>query len=256
MAGKRKKQIVRIRENKSLRPGYYKISVGSDSLARVCRPGQFFMLTVPGVFLKRPLSVYSASNGKIEFLYKAVGKGTRCLSELKPGGEIEIIGPLGNGYDLAAAKGKEPVFVAGGTGIASLSFLAEKLKSKGILYYGAKNKNEIVGLEKFKNLGWKIVLSTDDGSSGDKGFVTDSCNSGLSGAGRGKRVMFCCGPHAMMKKCKEIAAGCGIQAFASLEEIMACGTGICQGCVAKISGEYKRVCSDGPVFGLGEIDEN
>lgn len=187
------------------------------------------------------------------FLYKVIGKGTDSLSKMKAGEELEVLGPLGHGYDISAAKGKKPVFVAGGTGIASLSFLAERLKSKGTIFYGAKTRKEVVGLEKFRKLGWKTVISTDDGTIGVKGFVTDSCSKDLSAKDCKSNILFCCGPHAMMKKIKGIAEENSIEAYASLEEVMACGTGICQGCVVKIAGEYKRVCSDGPVFNLRDV---
>ncbi|MFH1368537.1 MAG: dihydroorotate dehydrogenase electron transfer subunit [Elusimicrobiota bacterium] len=257
MAIKRKNQIVRIRENKAIAPGYYKISLISPFLARVSCPGQFCLLNVPGVFLKRPLSVYSAGGAKVAFLYKVVGPGTENLSKLKPGREIEVLGPLGTGYNVKTLNGKRPVLVAGGTGIASLNFLAEKLKVKGILFCGAKTKKELAGLEKFRKSGWKIEIATDDGTQGFKGFVTGLLKAYLSAPERRNEkgeILYCCGPRGMLKECKSIAEKHEIEACASMEEMVACGTGSCQGCVVKIKGEYKRVCADGPVFRLQDIE--
>jgi dihydroorotate dehydrogenase electron transfer subunit len=174
---------------------------------------------------------------------------------MKPGGEIEIFGPLGSGYDISRVKGnKIPVLIAGGTGIASLSFLAEVIKTKGVIFYGARTKGELVGVDRLRKLGWQVETATDDGSNGFKGFVTDLCEGSLNKMTRGDILMFCCGPRAMLKKCKELAIKYNIEGCASLEEMMACGTGNCQGCVAKIAGEYRRVCADGPVFELKDIE--
>lgn len=151
---------------------------------------------------------------------------------------------------------KVPVLIAGGTGIASLSFLAERLKVEGIIFTGSRTKKELVGLDRFRKLGWQVETATDDGSAGFKGFVTDLCGGPLAKMACRETVMFCCGPRGMLKRCAALAKKYNIEGYASLEEMMACGTGCCQGCAVKISGEYKRACSDGPVFRLGDIDED
>jgi len=188
LVAKRRDKDCKIISNREICSGYYELKIKSPLLAGQCVPGQFFMLTVPGVFLRRPLSVYDAKNGIISFLYKVVGKGTKILSEMKSG-EIKILGPLGSGYPLTPlSKLQTPnsVIVAGGTGIASVHFLASKLRRKGTLFYGAKTKKDLLCLDKFKKIGWKIIVSTEDGSKGHKGFITKqfeewSVKSGVNG---------------------------------------------------------------------------
>lgn len=234
-------------------PGYYRIVFEAEDLARVSCPGQFCMLKAPEAYLRRPLSIYSVSGSKVEFLYRVVGKGTDALSALLPGASIEILGPLGNGYPQKKSDNKLPVLVAGGTGIASLNFLAQKLKDKGQLFYGARNRTELVCLDNFRALGWKMELATDDGSVGYKGIVTDLLENYLAGKENRELVIFACGPHAMLKRTAEIAKDYEVMCFVSLEEKMACGVGNCQGCAVKSGETYKMVCKDGPVFAIEEI---
>jgi dihydroorotate dehydrogenase electron transfer subunit len=207
------------------------------------------MISVPGVFLRRPISVHDSKKGCITFLYKIAGKGTKILSTLESG-EIKVLGPLGSGYDLKLAKNSEPVIAAGGTGIASVHFLASKLKKNGTLFYGARSKEDLLCLGQFKKLGWKIVLATDDGSKGHKGFITDLLESKLNNTD----TLFACGPSPMLKKVLKIAKDKKVKGFVSLEEKMACGMGNCQGCAVKINGVNKMACKDGPVFKIEETE--
>ncbi|MDR2192721.1 MAG: dihydroorotate dehydrogenase electron transfer subunit [Endomicrobium sp.] len=248
----------KIISNTEIGQGYFELKIQAGAaLLRACKPGQFFMLTIPGVFLRRPLSVHDAKDGEISFLYKVVGKGTKILSRIKTGG-LSALGALGNGYPLDTPL--LPIIVAGGTGIASVYFLASKLKNKGILYYGARSKKDLLCLDKFKKLGWKIVVSTEDGSKGFKGYITDALEKQLtankepSRDAKLKNLLFVCGPNAMMKAVFKIAKEKNIKGFASLEEKMACGIGNCQGCAVKINGQNKMTCKDGPVFKIEDIE--
>ncbi|MDR3113582.1 MAG: dihydroorotate dehydrogenase electron transfer subunit [Endomicrobium sp.] len=244
----------KIISNKEVCFGYFelKVKVGAD-LINSCRAGQFFMISVPNVFLRRPLSICDAKGNVVSFLYKAAGKGTKILSEIQTG-QIQMLGPLGSGYPKQ--RKSYPIIVAGGTGIASVHFLASKLKNKGTLFYGARSKKDLLFLDKFKKLGWKIAVSTEDGSKGHKGFITDLLcqldarivNSCVP------LTLYVCGPTPMMKAVFKIAKEKGIKGFASLEEKMACGIGNCQGCAVQISGQNKMTCKDGPVFKIEEIE--
>jgi len=250
---KRINQPLTIRENSQICPGYYRIVLEGQDLARACGPGQFCMLKVPGTYLKRPLSIYSVSGSRVEFLYKTIGKGTEILSGLCAGAIIEVLGPLGNGYPYKKHDSKLPVLVAGGTGIASLNFLAETLGSKGLLFYGARNRMELVCLDNFRKLGWQMEITTDDGSTGSKGIVTSLLENYLVGKDNKETVIYSCGPYAMLRKTAEIAKDYEVKGFVSLEEKMACGVGNCQGCAVKVGDTYKMVCKDGPVFEIEEI---
>jgi len=228
--------------------------IKAEQLARFSLPGQFCQIKIPGVYLRRPLSIAGAKHGKLSFIYKVVGEGTEILSGLGKGSIVEILGPLGKGYPVELAENKIPVLVAGGSGIASLSFLADKLKKPGVLFYGAKNKAEVINLSHFKKLGWETIIATEDASAGLKGYITTACADHFKKADCRKMIIFACGPHAMLGKVSAIADEFGIDGYASLEEKMACGIGICQGCAVKIKGEYKRACTDGPVFNMADVD--
>ena len=243
-----------IRENIQVCPGYYRMVLEAENLARVSCPGQFCMLKIPGTYLRRPLSIYSVSGSKVEFLYKVVGSGTKSLCGLLPGASLEVLGPLGNGYALDGAGDKKlPLLVAGGTGIASLNFLAEKMHRPGLLFYGAKNRTELVCLDNFRKLGWKMELATEDGSAGYKGMITDIFENYLVGKDIDGFVLYSCGPAAMLAKAARTAKDFELQGFISLEEKMACGVGNCQGCAVRSGETYKMVCKDGPVFRIEEI---
>lgn len=239
-------------ENKNICLNFYKFSVVSKEIASAANAGQFCMIGLEKVFLRRPLSIYSVdkNTGTVSFLYKVIGKGTDILSTMSVGEQIKILGPLGNSYPVQIQEDKETVLVAGGTGVASISFLASTLKQKGSLYYGVKNEKELICLKEFKKMGWKIFVSTEDGSYGYKGFVTDLLAKQI----QQNSIVYVCGPTPMMKKVAEIAKEKNISGYASLEEKMACGVGNCQGCAVKIKDGYKMVCKDGPVFSLTDID--
>lgn len=249
MVAERRDKNCLIISNNRLCADYFELTVKDGVMSKQCRPGQFFMISVPGVFLRRPISVHDAKNGKISFLYKIAGKGTKILSEIKTG-EIKMLGPLGKGYELKQKNGSLPVIVAGGTGIASVHYLAAKLKTKGTLYYGARSGKDLLCLDKFRKLGWKISISTEDGSKGHKGFITDVLEKKL----KNTDTVYSCGPTPMLKKVIDIAKNKGAGGFVSLEEKMACGIGSCQGCAVKINGRYKMTCKEGPVFKIEEVE--
>lgn len=243
-----------IRENRNVCPGYYRIVFEAPFLARVSCAGQFCLVSVPGVFLRRPLSITGSAGKKLSFLYRVVGPGTANLAALKAGTAVTVLGPLGNGYDLRPLKkGITPVLVAGGTGIASLAFLAQQLPRVGVLFFGARCAKDLVALEGFRKRGWKIHLATEDGSRGHRGYVTDRLLEYAAAADPATTVLYACGPHPMLEKVAEIARTYRIEGYVSLEEMMACGLGNCQGCAVKIQDSYKMVCKDGPVFAINDV---
>jgi len=237
----------KIKSNKHVCLSFYEIIVESSKIASCAVPGQFCMVSVPNAYLRRPLSIYKTTKTTVSFLYKIVGKGTEIMASLRAGDSVKVLGPLGTGYPLndKTIIG-DPVLVAGGTGIASVHFLASKLKNKGVLFYGARTKKELLCLSEFKKLGWKVFVATEDGSQGFKGFVTDLMKEKI----KKDNIVYTCGPTPMMKKVIETVKDLKLKGYASLEEKMACGIGNCQGCAVKIGGEYKMVCKDGPVFSM------
>lgn len=235
----------KIKSNKHVCLSFYEIIVEAPEMAHSAQPGQFCMVSVPNSYLRRPLSIYKSGKNTLSFLYKIVGKGTEVLAALKPGDQIKVLGPLGMAYPYKNI-GAVPVLVAGGTGIASVHFLASKLKNKGVLFYGARTKKELLCLSEFKKLGWKVFVATEDGTQGFKGFVTDLMKEKI----KKDNIVYTCGPTPMMKKVIETVKALKLKGYASLEEKMACGIGNCQGCAVKIGDEYKMVCKDGPVFSM------
>ncbi len=217
--------------------------------------GQFFMFGVKNCgkdpLLKRPFCYFRKRGGAIEILYRVVGKMTSIMKGLRPGDEVEILGPLGNVYPVEEAEcGKKlPLVIAGGVGIASVYPLLERLKGRAILFYGGRNGKEILLRKELRELSKKLVVATDDGSLGSRGTAVDAAKNFLNGKNREDFVLYACGPNGMLKA----ANGLGIEGYIASEEKMACGIGVCLGCAVKTKDGYKRACKDGPVFRTGEI---
>ncbi len=223
------------------------------------------------IFLRRPFSICVAKNKTFSIFFKVVGPGTDILSQKKEGDVLNIIGPLGCGYFLSSLPSPlSPIFVAGGTGIASLFFLAKRVtnhKPRATIFIGAKTKKEIFFKKELEKNGCKVIASTDDGSYGHKGYISDVFSRYLSTIHYPLfTAVYACGPRPMLKKIAETSEKYKLKCYVSLEEKMACGVGACMGCVVKTristdmktqintaDFEYKRVCKDGPVFDADEI---
>jgi dihydroorotate dehydrogenase electron transfer subunit len=210
--------------------------------------------------LRRPFTISGVSGDSVEVLFQVKGSGTEIMSKWEPGRIVNILGPLGNGFSIPADL-KNAYLVGGGMGIAPLLFLARNLNSKGVdvkIFFGARSVSETIILEDQDLDGCELYYSTDDGSKGDKGFITESLNNILKSAsvnGFINASIFCCGPINMSEIISETALTFNLPCQVSLEEKMACGVGACLGCVTCVKGDkYKRVCVDGPVFESMEID--
>jgi dihydroorotate dehydrogenase electron transfer subunit len=220
-------------------------------------PGQFYMLEVGNSYdplLKRPFSYFRKTLEGIQFFYTIKGKGTSLMKDFKQGRIIKLIGPLGTGYPKPE-DGYTPLLVVGGTGIASIFPLAETLAKKAHILYGARNKDEILILDELKGLTDELIISTDDGSIGEKCTVVDILNDFLTRhlSSVTHYLLYACGPKPMLEAVSKIAVDKSIKGYVSLEENMACGFGACLGCAVKTINGYKRVCKEGPVFSMEEI---
>ncbi len=220
--------------------------------------------------LKRPFSIHRIVDNDFQLLYKVVGKGTYILSKKKPGDILDVIGPLGNGFPVNKTQ-NNIILVAGGLGIAPIFALAEKLippipplkkgefqsppLGKPVLFYGARTKKELLCTEDLKSIGISTVISTDDGSFGHKGSITDILKKHLSRYPSlvTDSVLFACGPKPMLKSLSSLSRKNKIKGYITLEENMACGLGACLGCVINTKNGFKCVCKDGPVFSIDEI---
>jgi dihydroorotate dehydrogenase electron transfer subunit len=208
-------------------------------------PGQFFMIWIPKID-EIPMSV-SYINKKIKAItFKRIGEATNELFNLKVGDKLGIRGPYGNGFNII---GKNILFVAGGTGIAMIAPSVESVKNNKInntVLLGAKNKNELFFINRISKCGVELYTSTDDGSEGYKGFVTDLAKEIIQ-KNKFDQILTC-GPELMMKKLFEISKNISFQA--SLERYMKCGFGLCGQCCV---GDGLRVCKEGPVFDGKEL---
>lgn len=259
----------KIIDNKSLNKDFRLITISPLPEVLVPEPGQFYMLQVSSNYdplLKRPFSIFKYGDNMLKFLYRIKGKGTSCLSNFKRGDSIYAIGPLGNGF--SAPQG-DFIAVAGGIGVASLFPLLEKYKNRAYLFYGARNKEELVMVEESSALAKEIFITTEDGSERQKGLVTDLLKDSLF-VTHYLLPMYACGPTPMLKELSNIVVNPPftkgeIKCYVSLEEHMACGVGACLGCAVRVRSQitdhgsqgseliYERICKEGPVFDLKDI---
>jgi dihydroorotate dehydrogenase electron transfer subunit len=208
-------------------------------------PGQFVMLKIPSqcTFLRRPFGIMGLSRGVLALLYKIRGEGTHAMSGLKEGETVSVIGPLGTGFN-AGIKG-QAIYVAGGAGLPPLLALYNKT-NRGEFLLGVKTEDDIP----FDYIPGKTRIASEDGSIGYKGLVTDLL-SGLKI--KTPSVIYTCGPLPMLKEVSLIAESIGAKCQVSLEERMACGFGVCSGCVARTVKGNRSICVNGPVFDASEL---
>jgi dihydroorotate dehydrogenase electron transfer subunit len=228
----------------------------------MAHPGQFVMLRVSenmDPLLARPFGISSLpSRSSLELIYRVVGKGTSLLTQRKEGTSLNILGPIGNGFPLPE-RGTTPVLIAGGSGFPPLHFLSLKAGSRAHLFVGARNKDclpPVTIVKSFRAAVEKVHLATDDGSAGERGVTADLLSAYLTAMERKTHlVLYACGPHAMLSAVSRIASMHSLPCYVSMEERMACGVGACMGCSVEMrTGEYKRVCKDGPVFASKDIE--
>lgn len=249
-----------------LQPGIIDMEIAAPEAAMVAQAGQFVnvYLNDKSRLLPRPISIcrINRNNGTLRLVFRIAGEGTKQMAAFKPGDEIKIMGPLGNGFIDTDIK--NAVLFGGGIGIPPMLGLAEKLHSEGIKVtsvLGYRDKNTFLD-EEFEKYG-DVVIATDDGSSGFHGNVVQAAESLgiLKDKASGETCIFACGPGPMLKGVKAAGEKNGVPAQISMEERMACGVGACLGCVVKTTEvdehsqvKNKRVCKDGPVFWANEIE--
>ncbi len=249
--------------NLPLSGGYYMLSLGAPELSTEAKPGQFVHLRIPNIeasSLRRPFSICDAEVGVIKILYKVVGRGTEAMARIAVNETVNVMGPLGNSFPCPVDD-KMPLLVAGGYGVAPLYFFAKNSTTKGALFVGGRSEQDILLVEDFTKIGWETYVSTDDGTLGDKGFVTQILDKWQGAHPATKIEIFACGPDPMLAAVDTRAQNWGVEAWLSLDRHMGCGVGACLGCVQKIrrktnSGteEYMaRVCRDGPIFRANTI---
>lgn len=240
-----KKGLFTITENQALTDSVYRMVLRGD-LTAIERPGQFVNIALEGFYLRRPISVCDWQGDTLTLVYKVVGRGTDYMAQCKPGQTLDLLTGLGNGYSLEEA-GDTPLLVGGGVGIPPLYGLAKRLVAQGCnvtVILGFRNKAEVFYAEEFAALGAKVLVTTEDGSFGIKGFVTDAA------AQISASQLYSCGPEGMLQALYD-AVDCDGQF--NFEERMGCGFGACMGCSCETKYGYKRICKEGPMLRKEEI---
>lgn len=241
-----KERIFRITLNERIAPKTWRMELSGDT-QDFFAPGQFVNIRIEGKFLRRPISVCNYADGSLTLLYDVVGEGTAALASYEAGKELSLLTGLGNGFDTDIPA-KNPVLIGGGIGCAPLLALALKLRAEGkmpTVVLGFNTAADIVLRNRLEREGFRVVVSTADGSEGVRGFVTDALRLEVADAD----YFFACGPLPMLR------ALCGLEipGQLSLDQRMACGFGVCMCCSLETNSGPRRICADGPVFSKDDL---
>jgi len=239
--------------NTCIAPDIFSMNLAAPGVAAEARPGQFVMVYLgkADMLLPRPISLCDIcpASGTIRLVYQVVGAGTKVMSEMCPEQNVQLFGPLGNGFWPESSS--RVALVGGGIGTPPLLPLAKSLSAAGVsvdVYLGFRSTPILV--EEFRAVANNVFISTEDGSVGHHGYITEAL--------REQNVtydeIFACGPKPLLRALADFAAEKSIPCQVSVEERMACGVGTCVGCVVKVGETYVRVCAEGPVFDSTEVD--
>jgi len=245
-------------------PGYCRLGFLNERIARSVTPGQFVHIACGDqreMFLRRPFSHHrylydeTGDPAGIEILFRVKGRGTRWLADLSVGATLDVIGPLGSGFQLESNATDAALLVAGGIGAAPMPALVQTLRANSravTVLMGARTEQGLFCEDELRSLGAEVEVATDDGSRGRHGLVSQLVSDTLT---QRAVAVYACGPAPMLAEVARIADDRGVPCQVSLESAIACGVGACMGCAVPSSyGGYRRVCVDGPVFDSSEID--
>lgn len=252
---------------KKLAAEIYVMRLHCPSIAESALPGQFVNIKVNREFiplLRKPFSICrrSKEEGWIEILWKVIGKGTEIMTHYEVGELVDVLGPLGQGYEIPADL-EVATLVGGGLGVAPLPFLCEELLKRNKVVevlLGAKSNKELSCVSDFHQMGVEVLIATEDGSLGKQGLVTEILVKSLTeGTSLRSRYLFSCGPVGFLQSMINITDEFNIEGQISIETMMGCGFGICVGCPVRVKSPregariYYLTCLDGPVFNAREV---
>jgi NAD(P)H-flavin reductase len=248
-------RVVAVRGRRSVN-AYVELSLAAPEIAERAQPGQFVAFAVGGTLsaalLRRSIAIAGAGDGVVTVVVAPHGPGSTWLAGLREGDTVDVVGPLGRPFPLPE-PGTPSLLVGGGYGAAALVGLAERLRASGsavTAIAGAASADRLCSVEELRAVADDVVVTTDDGSAGRRGWVSEPAADRIGAAG----VVYACGPMGMLRAIGELATARGIPSYVAVEESMACGIGVCMTCVLPIVGEdgrtrFSRSCTEGPVFG-------
>ncbi|SRR4030043_394323 len=248
-------EFLKVIDNQHLNQEIFILELSGKEKLPEMLPGQFVEVKIessPDTLLRRPFSVHDVNYGQNTFklLIQIAGKGTEALSRLNKGEYLNLVYPLGNSFSIPG-KEQKILLVGGGCGVAPLLFLGKHLKANGFnpdILLGFRNSERIIEYDEYMRIG-RVFLSTEDGSRGEKGFVTD--HPVLSSTDYDR--VYCCGPEAMMKTVGTYSSENNIECEVSLEHLMGCGIGVCLCCIVATVRGNLCTCTDGPVFNIKDL---
>jgi dihydroorotate dehydrogenase electron transfer subunit len=235
---------------------YTELTLAAEQVAERAEPGQFVAFAVGGpssaMLLRRSLAIAAAADGRVSVVVGVAGPGSAWLADRRPGDVVDVVGPLGRPFPLPDA-GTPALLVGGGYGAAALVGLATRLRAAGspvTAVCGAATAERLCSVPELSGVADRVEVTTDDGSAGRRGWVTDAVAGLLGRVG----VVYACGPMGMLRAVAEAATAAGVPSYVAVEESMACGIGVCMTCVLPVVGadgrsRFARSCTEGPVFG-------
>ena len=250
-------EICRAASNTRLGEGLYQLVLNAPQIAAAAQCGQFVHIACgEGNLLRRPISICEAGEGRLRIVFQVKGEGTRWLADRKEGDTLDVLGPLGHGFDTAAL-GARPVLIGGGIGVPPMLQTVKCAKAAGAApraILGFRNQGAVILEEDFRAV-CETFVTTDDGSYARHGFVTDVLKELVADA----TGVAACGPKPMLRAIAAIAKQAGLPCQVSMEERMGCGIGACLVCACALKAEngetrYGHVCKDGPVFNAEEVE--
>ncbi|OGV43374.1 MAG: hypothetical protein A2X48_16185 [Lentisphaerae bacterium GWF2_49_21] len=245
-------------KNECIGGDYYRIVFKAPEICPKVKPGQFVHVQIANLrdrILRRPFSICDATaKGELTVIYKVIGEGTAVLSKLAKGTECSLMGPQGKPFNVPK-KNQLPIIVAGGYGSAATYMLAKQSPTKGRILIGARTSSDLILVDEFKRTGFEVLVATEDGSEGKKGFVTKLLDEIIKDPPSKSMSFYGCGPHGMLMAMGRILLKNTLSGELSLDHLMCCGIGACYACVVKVKDETKtdgwrfaRTCKEGPVF--------
>lgn len=244
----------KILARETLAPGIVSVTVEAGEMARAAKPGQFVNIACgQGLLLRRPISICDVEGDALRVVFQVKGDGTRWLAAQETGAELNLLGPLGHGYEGLYPETGKVLVAGGGIGVPPMLYAAKAAPGGAVAVLGFRSRDFVILQEEFAAAGCPVRIASDDGSVGYHGFVDALVKDTLE-TDPSIRAVMACGPRPMLKNVWKAAQPFGVPVYVSMEERMGCGIGACLVCACSVKGHYQHVCKDGPVFHAEEVD--